>query len=199
MEAQNTAQIWRMEFSGVHPEIDLLFWRCAACRKFDATRLQAQIVGMRAHLEEEVSGRCWPLKPGSNRSVNASVIGICSYFCLDWTGVCSAQPGLVLNTIWLCSVGRGNDNDVKVDSTYATSFHASVFLNGDGTCTVKGACCFVCVICSSKIAFIWLDVSQMWVALIRRGSVLLVIRSMLNYSHKWITQSKRISASALQT
>ena len=79
-----------------------------------------------------------------------SVIGICSYFCLNWTGVCSTQPGLVLNTFWLCSVGRGNDNDVKVDSTYATSFHASVFLNGDGTCTVKGAFCFVCVICMQQ-------------------------------------------------
>jgi len=70
-------------------------------RKCCPTKFQSQIGLLRAHLEEEVSGRCWPLKTGFNR------------------------------------VGRGEANDVKVESTYATSFHASVFLNGDGTATVK--------------------------------------------------------------
>jgi len=96
----NGIDLYNVEYADGSPEHSTNL-KNGVLRKFDATRLQAQIVGMRAHLEEEVSGRCWPLKPGSN------------------------------------SVGRGNDNDVKVDSTYATSFHASVFLNGDGTCTVK--------------------------------------------------------------
>ena len=92
-----------------------------------------------------VAGGAHTSKKTGARSGGNSRLGVTGQSCtfwLDMLRLCLLLTNLhFLVELVACSLGRDDDNDIHFDSKFVTHFHATIFLNSDRTCMIRGTSC----------------------------------------------------------